>query len=117
MLDLAVLAGAAFFAGMLNTIAGGGTFLPREEAEARALDPELVGEVLSVIRSLAHEHDLTMPLVTHEMRFAREISDHVCFFDGGRIIDQGIPDQIFKEPQQARTRSFLSSVLNGGVIP
>ena len=79
-----------------------------------ALDPELVGEVLSVIRSLAHEHELTMLLVTHEMRFAREISDRVCFFDGGRIVEQGSPDQIFTDPQQARTRSFLSSVLSGG---
>lgn len=79
-----------------------------------ALDPELVGEVLGVIRSLAHEHDLTMLLVTHEMRFAREVSDRVCFFDGGRIIEQGSPDQIFTAPEQARTRSFLGSVLNGG---
>ncbi|WP_421581341.1 ectoine/hydroxyectoine ABC transporter ATP-binding protein EhuA [Shinella sp. M31] len=80
-----------------------------------ALDPELVGEVLGVIRSLAHEHDLTMLLVTHEMRFAREISDRVCFFDGGRIVEQGSPDRIFTDPQQPRTRSFLSSVLSGGM--
>ncbi|MBB6182249.1 polar amino acid transport system ATP-binding protein [Rhizobium flavum] len=79
-----------------------------------ALDPELVGEVLGVIRSLAHEHDLTMLLVTHEMRFAREISDRVCFFDRGRIVEQGTPEQIFTDPQEARTRSFLASVLNGG---
>ena len=78
-----------------------------------ALDPELVGEVLSVIRSLATEHDLTMLLVTHEMRFAREVSDRVCFFDGGKIVEQGSPDQIFSVPEQARTRSFLSSVLEG----
>lgn len=78
-----------------------------------ALDPELVGEVLSVIRSLAHEHDLTMLMVTHEMRFAREISDRVCFFEGGRIVEQGKPDQIFNSPEQERTRRFLSSVLNG----
>lgn len=79
-----------------------------------ALDPELVGEVLGVIRSLAHEHDLTMLLVTHEMRFAREISDRVCFFDKGRIVEQGPPDQIFTDPKEPRTRGFLSSVLNGG---
>ena len=76
-----------------------------------ALDPQLVGEVLGVIRSLAHEHDLTMLLVTHEMRFAREISDRVCFFDKGRIVEQGPPDQIFSKPTHARTREFLDSVL------
>jgi len=76
-----------------------------------ALDPQLVGEVLSVIRALAHEHDLTMLLVTHEMRFAREVSDRVCFFDKGRICEQGSPDEIFGAPKQERTREFLSSVL------
>jgi polar amino acid transport system ATP-binding protein len=76
-----------------------------------ALDPQLVGEVLSVIRGLAHEHDLTMLLVTHEMRFAREVSDRVCFFDKGRICEQGSPEEIFGTPKQERTREFLSSVL------
>ena len=76
-----------------------------------ALDPQLVGEVLSVIRDLAHEHDLTMLLVTHEMRFAREVSDRVCFFDKGRICEQGAPEEIFGEPKEERTRGFLSSVL------
>ncbi|AAK88698.1 arginine ABC transporter ATP-binding protein [Agrobacterium tumefaciens] len=76
-----------------------------------ALDPQLVGEVLSVIRDLAHEHDLTMLLVTHEMRFAREVSDRVCFFDKGRICEQGKPDEIFGQPKEERTREFLSSVL------
>ncbi len=76
-----------------------------------ALDPQLVGEVLSVIRDLAHEHDLTMLLVTHEMRFAREVSDRVCFFDKGRICEQGKPDEIFGQPREERTREFLSSVL------
>ncbi len=76
-----------------------------------ALDPQLVGEVLSVIRGLAHEHDLTMLLVTHEMRFAREVSDRVCFFDKGRICEQGTPEEIFEAPRQERTREFLSSVL------
>ena len=76
-----------------------------------ALDPQLVGEVLSVIRSLAHEHDLTMLLVTHEMRFAREVSDRVCFFDKGRICEKGSPEEIFGDPKQDRTREFLSSVL------
>jgi polar amino acid transport system ATP-binding protein len=76
-----------------------------------ALDPQLVGEVLGVIRGLAHEHDLTMLLVTHEMRFAREVSDRVCFFDQGRICEQGSPEQIFSEPRELRTREFLRAVL------
>jgi polar amino acid transport system ATP-binding protein len=78
-----------------------------------ALDPQLVGEVLGVIRTLAHEHDLTMLLVTHEMRFAREISDRVCFFDKGGILEQGAPDKLFTNPEQPRTREFLQSVLSG----
>jgi polar amino acid transport system ATP-binding protein len=76
-----------------------------------ALDPQLVGEVLAVIRDLAHEHDLTMLLVTHEMRFAREVSDRVCFFDKGRICEQGAPEEIFTVPKHERTREFLASVL------
>ncbi len=76
-----------------------------------ALDPELVGEVLTVIGKLAHEHDLTMLLVTHEMRFAREVSDRVCFFDQGRMVEEGPPDQLFTEPREARTREFLKAVL------
>ena len=76
-----------------------------------ALDPELVGEVLSVIGKLAHEHDLTMLLVTHEMRFAREVSDRVCFFDKGRMVEEGPPDQLFTEPREARTREFLKAIL------
>ena len=76
-----------------------------------ALDPEMVGEVLNVIRAVAAEHDLTMILVTHEMSFAREISDRVCFFDKGRILEQGPPERIFSEPREARTREFLRTVL------
>jgi general L-amino acid transport system ATP-binding protein len=76
-----------------------------------ALDPELVGEVLNVIGQLAAEHDLTMLLVTHEMRFAREVSDRVCFFDKGQIREQGAPDQLFTDPKEERTRAFLRSVL------
>lgn len=76
-----------------------------------ALDPELVGEVLNVIGKLADEHDLTMLLVTHEMRFAREISDRVCFFDRGRIREEGTPDEIFSDPSEERTREFLQAVL------
>ncbi|OHV07804.1 ectoine/hydroxyectoine ABC transporter ATP-binding protein EhuA [Kushneria phosphatilytica] len=77
-----------------------------------ALDPELVGEVLKVIRQLADTHDLTMLMVTHEMHFARQISDRVCFFDQGRILEQGPPEEIFSAPREARTREFLHAVLN-----
>ncbi len=78
-----------------------------------ALDPELVGEVLNVIRRLADEHDLTMLLVTHEMRFAREVSDRVCFFDHGKIREQGTPEEFFTAPKEERTREFLKAVLDG----
>ena len=78
-----------------------------------ALDPELVGEVLNVIARLASEHDLTMLLVTHEMRFAREVSDRVCFFDKGQMKEQGTPDELFTEPKEQRTRDFLKAVLDG----
>ncbi|KKB08924.1 ectoine/hydroxyectoine ABC transporter ATP-binding protein EhuA [Devosia chinhatensis] len=78
-----------------------------------ALDPELVGEVLNVIGKLADEHDLTMLLVTHEMRFAREISDRVCFFDRGKIREEGTPEELFTDPSEERTREFLSAVLDG----
>ena len=76
-----------------------------------ALDPELVGEVQTVIRNLAREHDLTMILVTHEMRFAREISDRVCFFDKGRIVEEGEPGRLLAAPQHPRTREFLRAIL------
>ncbi|TQS73618.1 ectoine/hydroxyectoine ABC transporter ATP-binding protein EhuA [Rhodobacteraceae bacterium] len=76
-----------------------------------ALDPELVGEVQEVIRKLAEEHDLTMLLVTHEMRFAREISDRVCFIDAGAIREQGPPEDLFTNPKEARTQQFLQAVL------
>ena len=76
-----------------------------------ALDPELVGEVLNVMRRLAREHELTMLIVTHEMRFAREIADRVCFFDGGRIVEEGPPAEILNAPRNERTRAFLKAVL------
>lgn len=76
-----------------------------------ALDPELVHEVLNVLRKLAHETEMTMLLVTHEMQFAREISDRVLFFDHGVILESGPPEQIFTEPTQERTREFLKTVL------
>lgn len=76
-----------------------------------ALDPEMVGEVLSVIRKLATEENYTLLLVTHQMGFAREISDRVCFFDGGKMIEQGPPETLFGAPEHERLRQFLSKVL------
>lgn len=75
-----------------------------------ALDPEMVGEVLDVMKSLA-ETGLTMIVVTHEMAFAREVSDRVIFMDGGYIVEDGTPEEIFKNPKMQRTREFLSRVL------
>ncbi|WP_300058991.1 amino acid ABC transporter ATP-binding protein [uncultured Roseobacter sp.] len=75
-----------------------------------ALDPELVGEVLQVLRQLRTE-GMTMVLATHEMGFARELADRVCFMDGGVIVEQGPPEQIFSAPKVARTQAFLRSVL------
>jgi polar amino acid transport system ATP-binding protein len=75
-----------------------------------ALDPELVGEVVSVMRDLA-ESGMTMLVVTHEMRFAREAADRVVFFDGGVIVEEGKPAEIFAAPRHDRTRQFLQSVL------
>jgi polar amino acid transport system ATP-binding protein len=77
-----------------------------------ALDPEVVGEVLNVIRSLNKEHDLTMIMVTHQMGFAKEISDRVCFFNEGKIFEQGSPEQLFDNPQNERTKQFLHAVLD-----
>jgi polar amino acid transport system ATP-binding protein len=76
-----------------------------------ALDPEVVGEVLAVIRKLAADHHLTMIMVTHQMGFAREISDRVAFFHQGKIAEMGTPEQIFDNPQNPRTQKFLSAVL------
>jgi len=76
-----------------------------------ALDPELVGEVLNVIRRLGAEHDLTMLMVTHQMGFAREFADRVCFFYDGRILEDGPPDAIFGAPRTERLQQFLSAVL------
>ena len=77
-----------------------------------ALDPEVVGEVLNVIRSLNKEHNLTMIMVTHQMGFAREISDRVCFFNDGKIFEQGPPEKLFGDPQNERTKQFLHAVLD-----
>jgi len=75
-----------------------------------ALDPELVGEVLAVIRELARQ-GMTMILVTHEMQFAKEVSDKVIFMDGGKIVEQGTPDQMFVNPKNERLRRFLRAVI------
>ncbi|KPI16426.1 ectoine/hydroxyectoine ABC transporter, ATP-binding protein [Actinobacteria bacterium OK074] len=76
-----------------------------------ALDPELVAGVLDVLRDIAHTTDITMLCVTHEMSFARDISDRVMMFDSGHVIESGPPEQIFGEPEHTRTREFLSAVL------
>ncbi len=74
-----------------------------------ALDPEMVGEVLEVMKGLAHS-GMTLIVVTHEMGFASEVADRVMFMDGGYIVEQGTPDEIFANPKEERTRSFLSKV-------
>lgn len=75
-----------------------------------ALDPEMVGEVLDLMKSLA-EDGMTMVIVTHEMGFAREVADRVIFVDGGKILEEGTPDEFFTNPQNPRLRDFLSKVL------
>ncbi|MBK1869265.1 ectoine/hydroxyectoine ABC transporter ATP-binding protein EhuA [Taklimakanibacter albus] len=79
-----------------------------------ALDPELVEEVLAVLRDIALEGKTTMLLVTHEMSFAREISDRILFLDGGAIVEEGPPDQIFSDPKEERTRLFLKKIIAAG---
>ena len=75
-----------------------------------ALDPEMVGEVLEVMKQLAQE-GMTMVVVTHEMGFAREVANRVFFMDGGGILEEGTPEQIFDHPQEERTKAFLSKLL------
>lgn len=75
-----------------------------------ALDPELVGEVLSVMKDLAKE-GMTMVVVTHEMSFAKDVGDRVIFMDGGKIVEQGPPEEIFTNPKEERTKEFLKKVL------
>ena len=79
-------------------------------AIASALDPEMVKEVLEVIKNLAHT-GITMALVTHEMGFAREVSDRICFIDDGQIVEDANPDEFFKNPKSDRARGFLEKVL------
>ena len=78
-----------------------------------ALDPELVAEVLNVVRELA-AGGMTMVIATHEMGFARDIANRVCFLDAGRILEQGPPAQIFTNPQEPRTRQFLNRIIEAG---
>jgi len=78
-----------------------------------ALDPELVGEVLDVVRALKRD-GMTMLIATHEMAFAREISDRVCFLHQGRILEEGAPAQIFETPTEPRTQAFLQRVIDAG---
>ncbi|MEE3851468.1 ectoine/hydroxyectoine ABC transporter ATP-binding protein EhuA [Gordonia sp. LSe1-13] len=76
-----------------------------------ALDPELVSDVLEVLRRIADTTDITMLIVTHEMGFARDVADRVLVFDQGRIVEEGGPEQIFTDPHEERTRAFLKAVL------
>jgi polar amino acid transport system ATP-binding protein len=78
-----------------------------------ALDPQLVGEVLAIVRTLAQE-GMTMIIATHEMGFAREVGDKVCFLDGGVILEEGPPAEIFSAPKEERTREFLQRVIESG---
>jgi len=87
------------------------TLLLLDEITA-ALDPELVGEVLTIVRELA-EQGTTMLLATHEMAFARDVATQVCFLDEGRVLERGLPAQIFSEPREERTKQFLARVLPG----
>ncbi len=78
-----------------------------------ALDPELVGEVLDLIREL-RDDGMTMLLATHEMSFARDVADEVCFLDAGRIVEHGPPAQLFGDPREPRTRQFLRRIIDAG---
>ena len=76
-----------------------------------ALDPELVGDVLNVLKDVAASTDITMLIVTHEMQFARDVSNRVMMFDGGRVLEEAPPDQLFSNPQHERTQKFLEAVV------
>jgi len=76
-----------------------------------ALDPELIHEVLAVMKRLADTHSTTMIVVTHEMGFAREVANRMCFFHDGVILEQGTPEQMFNSPEQPETRRFLEAVI------
>jgi polar amino acid transport system ATP-binding protein len=76
-----------------------------------ALDPELIGEVLAVMKALATDLHMTMMVVTHEMGFAREVANRMCFFHEGVILEQGTPDDLFEHTRNAETKKFLDAVL------
>jgi len=76
-----------------------------------ALDPELISDVLSVLRDIANNTEITLLCVTHQMNFARDISHRVLMFDEGQVVEEGSPEQIFTQPRQERTRRFLHAVL------
>jgi polar amino acid transport system ATP-binding protein len=78
-----------------------------------ALDPELIGEVLALIRELKAD-GMTMLLATHEMGFARDVADRVCFLDGGRVLEEGPPEQVLADPREPRTRQFLRRIIDAG---
>ena len=78
-----------------------------------ALDPELVGEVLAMLRDLKSE-GMTMLVATHEMGFARQVADEVCFLDGGQVLERGAPEQVLGEPTEERTRQFLKRIIEAG---
>jgi polar amino acid transport system ATP-binding protein len=78
-----------------------------------ALDPQLIAEVLNLVRELA-EFGMTMIIATHEMAFAREVADKICFLDAGVILEEGPPEQIFSEPREERTRAFLARIIQAG---
>ena len=81
-----------------------------------ALDPQLVSEVLRLVRELSEKDGITLILATHEMNFAREVSNKICFLDGGRILEEGSPSEIFTSPREERTKQFLASVFESGRI-
>jgi len=97
---------------IVRALATGPRLLLLDEITA-ALDPELVGEVLAVVRDLK-EQGMTMVISTHEMGFAREVADQVCFLDAGVVLEQGSPEQVFGDPQQERTRRFLHRITETG---
>jgi len=97
---------------VVRALAGDPDVLLLDEITA-ALDPELVGEVMEVIRGLK-ARGLTMVIVTHEMGFARDLADRVCFLDGGRIAEEAPPAQLFGAPEHPRTQQFLQRLLDGG---
>ncbi len=96
----------------MRALAGRPRLLLLDEITA-ALDPELVGEVLGVVRDLKEE-GMTMVIATHEMGFAREVADQVCFLDGGVVLERGTAGQVFGDPQHGRTRQFLERIIAAG---